>query len=125
VLLAQGEFAAFLRATELQRAAILERLTRTDIYKRIGERAAMIKKARELTLREAEAQQKGVVVLSAEELASLSAKTEEMVAEIAQLDGAIAELRQREAWLGRLAERPLAHASAVRGEAGGAAALAS
>ncbi len=40
ILLAQGEFTAFLRATEGERAAILERLTNTAIYKEIGRRAA-------------------------------------------------------------------------------------
>ncbi len=40
ILLAQGEFTAFLRATESDRAAILERLTNTAVYKEIGRRAA-------------------------------------------------------------------------------------
>lgn len=41
VLLAQGEFAAFLKASESVKASILERLTSTDEYKRIGQRAAL------------------------------------------------------------------------------------
>lgn len=40
ILLAQGEFTAFLRASEGDRAAILERLTNTAEYKEIGRRAA-------------------------------------------------------------------------------------
>ena len=40
VLLAQGEFAAFLKADEGVKANILERLTNTDTYRRIGQRAA-------------------------------------------------------------------------------------
>lgn len=40
MLLAQGEFAAFLKATETERAAILERLTNTSEYREIGARAA-------------------------------------------------------------------------------------
>jgi exonuclease SbcC len=39
VLLPQGEFAAFLKASEAQRAAILERLTETDDFRAIGHRA--------------------------------------------------------------------------------------
>ncbi|PJB41966.1 MAG: hypothetical protein CO108_12380 [Deltaproteobacteria bacterium CG_4_9_14_3_um_filter_63_12] len=40
VLLPQGQFAAFLKAGRDERASILERLTSTDVYKRVGERAA-------------------------------------------------------------------------------------
>ncbi len=40
VLLAQGEFAAFLQVDDDERARILERLTDTEQYKRIGKRAA-------------------------------------------------------------------------------------
>lgn len=40
VLLAQGEFAAFLQVDDDERARILERLTNTEQYKRIGKRAA-------------------------------------------------------------------------------------
>ena len=40
ILLAQGEFAAFLAADESVKASILERLTNTDQYKRIGQRAS-------------------------------------------------------------------------------------
>ena len=40
VMLAQGEFAAFLRASEDERAQILERLTDTGLYRRIGGAAA-------------------------------------------------------------------------------------
>lgn len=40
MLLAQGDFAAFLKASEAERGAILERLTRTEQYQRIGARAA-------------------------------------------------------------------------------------
>ncbi|WP_186648237.1 AAA family ATPase [Fluviispira vulneris] len=44
VLLAQGEFAAFLKANEDERAEILERLTNTEIYREIGKKAADKKK---------------------------------------------------------------------------------
>ena len=40
ILLAQGEFAAFLKADEQVKASILERLTNTDEYQQIGMRAA-------------------------------------------------------------------------------------
>ncbi len=40
MMLAQGQFAAFLRADEEERATILERLTNTERYREIGARAA-------------------------------------------------------------------------------------
>lgn len=43
MLLAQGQFDAFLGAPPGERAEILERLTDTSIYQRIGERAAQIR----------------------------------------------------------------------------------
>jgi exonuclease SbcC len=47
VMLAQGQFSAFLKADEKEKAAILERLTHTNQYKRIGERAGVVKRAKE------------------------------------------------------------------------------
>ncbi len=43
MLLAQGQFDAFIRAPAHERAAILERLTNTTIYREIGARAALVK----------------------------------------------------------------------------------
>jgi exonuclease SbcC len=43
MLLAQGQFDAFLGAPPAQRAEILERLTDTSIYQRLGQRAARIR----------------------------------------------------------------------------------
>jgi exonuclease SbcC len=47
VMLAQGQFSAFLKADEKEKAAILERLTHTDQYRRIGKRAGVVKSAKE------------------------------------------------------------------------------
>ncbi len=56
VVLAQGAFAAFLRASDAERAVILERLTRTEIYERIGRRASRRMARAERSLAAAEAQ---------------------------------------------------------------------
>ncbi len=67
ILLAQGEFAAFLKADEQVKASILERLTSTDEYKLIGQRAA--KKRREVAtkLKELGARLDGLSLLTDEE----------------------------------------------------------
>ncbi|MDF2577854.1 MAG: hypothetical protein K0S74_1338 [Chlamydiales bacterium] len=67
MLLAQGEFALFLKATEDQRAAILERLTNTDIYQKIGEKVAALRKEKELSLKQMQDRIGGTYLLSAEE----------------------------------------------------------
>ena len=51
MLLAQGDFDAFLKAPEAERSAILERLTGTEQYQRIGARAArQLREAKEACL---------------------------------------------------------------------------
>lgn len=67
VLLAQGEFAAFLKANEEERAAILERLTNTEKYKEIGKKAAEKKKELEEKLSLASLKYSGIEVLTTEQ----------------------------------------------------------
>ena len=119
VLLAQGEFSAFLRATDQQRAAILERLTRTDIYKRIGERTAVLKGQYEKALRAVEQQQKGLVSLSSDEVAAIEEAAATAAVEIEKLDAEAKRLAAWATWLGQLAERRDAQteASIAHGEA--------
>ncbi len=119
VLLAQGEFSAFLKATDQQRAAILERLTRTDIYKRIGERTAVLKGQYEKALRAVEQQQKGLVLLSAGEVAAIEEAAATAAGELETLDAEAKRLAAWAAWLGQLAERRDAQteASLAHGEA--------
>jgi DNA repair protein SbcC/Rad50 len=113
VLLAQGEFSAFLKATDQQRAAILERLTRTDIYKRIGERTAVLKREHEMALRAVEQQQKGLVILTADEVAAIEITASTAAAELGTLDAESTRLAVWATWLGQLAERRAAHEEAV------------
>ncbi len=82
VLLAQGEFAAFLKANEEERAAILERLTNTEKYKEIGKRAAEKKKEIEDKLSQASLKFSGIEVLNQEQenllVQSLAVKLKEL-----------------------------------------------
>lgn len=50
MLLAQGQFDAFLRAPAAERAQILERLTNTTIYQQLGARAARLNRAHDQRL---------------------------------------------------------------------------
>ncbi len=71
VLLAQGEFAAFIKADDKDRAAILERLTNTERYQKIGERAARRCREAKAAFDQAEARLHGVQRLSDEQRAAL------------------------------------------------------
>ncbi|MEP7120436.1 MAG: AAA family ATPase [Byssovorax sp.] len=124
VLLAQGEFSAFLRATDAQRAAILERLTRTDIYKRIGERTAQLKRDHEAALKDAEKQQKGLQILSADEVFGIEGAASAAATELGTLEVEIARLAAWETWLGQVAERRAAQDEATIAHENAAIALA-
>jgi exonuclease SbcC len=71
VLLAQGEFAAFIKADDKDRAAILERLTNTERYQKIGERAARRCREAKAAFDQAEARLQAVQRLSDEQRAAL------------------------------------------------------
>ncbi len=80
ILLAQGEFAAFLKADEEVKASILERLTNTDEYQAIGERAANKRRAVKKELERLEERREGLDLLSAEEEAELHEELAELEA---------------------------------------------
>lgn len=48
-MLAQGEFSKFLKSPENEKADILEKLTRTDIYARIGMKIARKRKKNDIS----------------------------------------------------------------------------
>ena len=104
MLLAQGEFAAFIRASQGERAAILERLTRTDIFKRLGRGAADRLRALKAEQQSIEAEAKSSAMLGVEELTGLRRALD--VAQEARdtLKQALDRARQEEGWWsGRLA----------------------
>ncbi len=67
ILLAQGDFAAFLKASVADRAALLERLTDTEIYKRLGSRANQRRQEVEAALKTTRAVAEGIEFLTDEE----------------------------------------------------------
>jgi len=87
VLLAQGEFAKFLKASDDERAALLESLTRTAIYSDLGRLVYEEVQSREKLLAAAEESLTLIPILSAEDLASLNG-------EIAAGEAALTSQRQ-------------------------------
>ena len=111
-LLAQGEFAAFLRADAADRADLLERMTGTEIYGELSMRA--YRRAADLVaaLRERSAAVAGITVLADDERAAV-------VAARGQAEGALVAARARRdalaaraAWTAQRVERVRAVTSA-------------
>lgn len=104
ILLAQGEFAAFLKADEEVKASILEKLTSTDEYKLIGQRASAKRRDVERALKDLLARLDGLQILDEED-------ERELREHLADLEGALelarADLETTEAcikWLDRSSE---------------------
>ena len=79
VLLAQGNFAAFLKADENEKALILQTLTGTEIYSRISE--LIYKKSEEArkNLELIEEKKLGIAIMTSEEIASLNERKKELL----------------------------------------------
>ncbi len=92
VLLAQGDFAAFLEAKEGERGELLERITGTDIYSQLSKAAFQKAKLEKGTLNEIDLQIKSLELLLPEEViqleneqASINKATTEVELKIAQI----------------------------------------
>lgn len=117
VLLAQGDFATFLKAPPKERSALLELLTGTEIYSRISvkafERAAQEQRALEML----EAQRGGISVLEEEERTALAEEAGAIEVAVRDADCRLAAARSVVAWYRRdeelaTAERAAAAAAA-------------
>ncbi|MBU0551744.1 AAA family ATPase, partial [Myxococcota bacterium] len=115
VLLAQGAFAAFIDASEDERAAILERLTETGEYKRLGQRAALWRRQAEQQLQALETQRDKLALLSKPEVEARRAEVEALGEALASATSRVAALRGRATWLREavVAEEALAAAEAA------------
>lgn len=78
VLLAQGNFAAFLKADESEKASILETLSGTEIYSLISAEIYRRYSESKRELDALEEKKKGIEMLSAEELAAISEEKKRM-----------------------------------------------
>lgn len=72
VLLAQGDFTAFLKAVKDEKSALLEKLTGTHIYSEISRQVYVHYKQEELELGNLNLQREGIPTLTKEELESLA-----------------------------------------------------
>ncbi|MCQ4259692.1 AAA family ATPase [Stutzerimonas stutzeri] len=99
VLLAQSEFSAFLKAKDDERGTLLEKLTDTALYSRIGQSAyAASQQAKEI-LGELTRQAEGVIPLEPEARQALEDQHQQQLAELKELQQQLETLKQQHQWL--------------------------
>ena len=103
VLLAQSEFSAFLKADDNDRGTLLEKLTDTGLYSRLGQAAfEAAKRARE-ALAALQQQAGGVQPLEPEARQALETQHQQQQAELKELQQQLDALKQQRQWLQDLA----------------------
>ncbi|RUQ41228.1 MAG: exonuclease SbcC [Candidatus Competibacteraceae bacterium] len=116
VLLAQNEFAAFLKAKDDERAALLETLTGLDIYTSISIRAFERAKAEQQALEELQRQCAGQQPLDEDARATLEQALREARATVSALLQRKAELENQQRWHQRWQELQQQEQQALAGE---------
>lgn len=103
VLLAQGEFAAFVKASETERANLLEAMTGTDIYARISMAAQKRSALEDQKLKDLHTQRDALGLLSEEVRAEQESQVGQLEEQIKQQEKDQAEVQQNLAWYERCA----------------------
>lgn len=104
VLLAQGDFTAFMKANREEKSSLLEKLTGTHIYSEISKKIYEKYKEEELLLRDLNLRKEGIITLSEEELKSLSDEQETLEIHIKSLEKEIENLTAEIGWHEQLAK---------------------
>jgi DNA repair protein SbcC/Rad50 len=104
VLLAQGEFAAFLKADEKERSSLLERLTDTDIYSKLSIAAFQRNKDEFEKLKVLEAESARLKVLDEEALLSLNGRKNDLELQTKVQTQSLIILQNNKIWLENIAK---------------------
>lgn len=104
VLLAQGNFAAFLKADENEKALILQTLTGTEIYSRISEIIYRRNEEAKKELALIEEKKRGLVILSDEEIVSLNENRNALLKREEDVKKELQIINAKKSWLERLAQ---------------------
>ena len=111
MLLAQGEFAAYLQATPDERAPLLEQITGTAIYSQLSIRAHENYKTARDTLNTLQAETAGITLLTADETAALEAERDAARHAAATLATTQQQTAAALAWLADIARLRAEHAA--------------
>jgi exonuclease SbcC len=109
VLLAQGDFTAFMKANRDEKSSLLEKLTGTHIYSEISKKIYEKYKAEDLLLREFYLRKEGIITLTDDELKTLSDEQETLETEIKSLEKDIEKLTAEISWHDQLAKLQTSH----------------
>ncbi len=105
VLLAQGDFAAFLNATADERAPILEHITGTEIYSKISIRVHERRSAERSQLDQLQAELKGIALLSEEEVQRFGETLQQHCKDERACSVRLAQQNQALAWVDGITRR--------------------
>ncbi|MDO7899653.1 AAA family ATPase [Pseudomonas citrulli] len=113
VLLAQSEFSAFLKADDNDRSELLEKLTDTALYTRLGRRAFDKAKLAKEAHRQLQDQATGVTPLAPEARAELDQRFNEAQQQLKAQQAQLKQLEQQHTWLKDLRQLQDEHAHAA------------
>jgi len=102
VLLAQSEFSAFLKADDNERGTLLEKLTDTGLYSRLGQAAFEAAKQAKENLARLEQQAGGLQPLEPEQRDVLEREHQAQLEELKKLQQQLKELEAQRQWLAEL-----------------------
>jgi exonuclease SbcC len=109
VLLAQGDFTAFMKANRDEKSSLLEKLTGTHIYSEISKKIYEKYKFEEVQLRDLNFRREGIITLTEEELKVLSDDQEILETQIKNLEKDIEKLTSEISWHEQLAKLKTSH----------------
>lgn len=98
VLLAQGDFTAFLKAGKDEKSSLLEKLTGTHIYSEISKKIFEHHREEQQQLRELNLQREGIATLTTEELNALQGQKKELKTTTESDEKQIADLNKKVDW---------------------------
>ena len=98
-MLAQGEFTKFLKSNDQEKAAILEKLTGTEMYTKIGEKIAEINSKKNAELKAVETQLNNITLLSDDEIRQKNKEISDLENTTTALGKQIAETNSKLTWL--------------------------
>lgn len=99
ILIAQGEFAKFLQAGDKERSELLEKLTGTELYSRLGQGAFERHRELKRRLEDLERQHRSREELDPADRRQLEQETDALVAAIAGQERVLREAAERVRWL--------------------------
>lgn len=113
VLLAQGDFTAFLKADKDEKASLLEKLTGTHIYSEISRQVFIRCKEAENIVQEIKHQLNSVNILTEEQLAEFNERKTILEKELSEYDGSISIITAGINWHERLVQLESARQQAI------------